>query len=192
MFYPESARVPEVLKTDDFLVRTLRATDVERDYDAVISSRAELWLRNGGKWPREGFTLEENLADLLKHEREHLERKAFTYTVMNLAETECLGCIYLNELEPLLQRFGDRAEEPVEIENYAAWSTFWVRQSHLADNLDARLLQTLLPWFKTEWAFTRVAFLARKVQERQIRLFEEAGMRLLSTFPHTLMYVPEP
>ncbi len=189
MFYPENALVPELLKSDEFLVRPLRATDVELDYDAVISSRAELWLRNGGRWPREGFTLEENLIDLVRHEREHLERTAFTYTVMNPMETECLGCIYIMPLESLPQSVEESAEAFVEIGDYEAWSTFWVRQSRLADNLDQRLLHELLVWFNTDWAFTRVALLARKVQERQIRLFNEAGMRLLSTFPESLLFV---
>lgn len=191
MFYPENAHVPEFLRTAEFLVRPLRATDVELDYDAVISSRAELWLRNAGRWPREGFTLEENLADLVQHEREHLARTAFTYTVMNPTETECLGCIYINPLESLLKRLGESTEEPVEIGNYEARATFWVRQSRLADDLDKRLLNALLTWFKAEWVFTRVAFLARKVQERQIRLFNEAGMRLLYTFPESVMYMRE-
>ena len=88
MFYPDNAHVPEVLQTEEFLLRPLRATDVELDYDAVISSRAELFLRSGGTWPREGFTLEENLADLEEHEQEHRDRVAFTYTVMNPAETD--------------------------------------------------------------------------------------------------------
>src|SRR5260221_14758415 len=57
MFYPSDARIPEALQTDEFLVRPLRATDVRLDYDAVISSRAELLLGSGGTWPREGFTL---------------------------------------------------------------------------------------------------------------------------------------
>jgi len=56
MFYPRDARIPEALRTDEFLVRPLRATDVTLDYDAVISSRAELLLGSGGTWPREGFT----------------------------------------------------------------------------------------------------------------------------------------
>jgi len=59
MFYPSDAHVPEALRTDEFLLRPLRATDVTLDYDAVISSRAELLLGSGGTWPREGFTLEE-------------------------------------------------------------------------------------------------------------------------------------
>jgi len=94
MFYPSDEPVPEVLRTDEFLLRPLRATDVQLDYDAVISSRAQLLLSSGGTWPKEGFTLEEELADLERHEREHRERVAFTYTVMNPAETECLGCMY--------------------------------------------------------------------------------------------------
>ena len=54
VFYPSDARVPEALRTGEFLLRPLRATDVTLDYDAVISSRAELLLGSGGTWPREG------------------------------------------------------------------------------------------------------------------------------------------
>jgi hypothetical protein len=51
----------------------------------------------------------------------------------------------------------------------------------LADNLDRRLLQALIPWFRNEWAFSHVIFIAQQVEERQIRLFEEVGLRLLYT-----------
>lgn len=191
MLYPANAHAPEILKTNEFLVCPLRATDVELDYDAVISSCAELWLRSGGNWPREGFTLEENLADLVRHEREHLERSAFTFTVMNSTETECLGCIYINPLASMLKRADGSADQLAEVGEQEAWVTFWVRQSRLADHLDARLLQQLLTWFKTEWAFTRVVFAARKERERQVRLFNEAGMRLLYTLPRSLVYMVE-
>ena len=178
MFYPSDARIPEALQTDEFLVRPLRATDVTLDYDAVISSRAELLLGSGGTWPREGFTLEENLADLQRHEQEHQERVAFTYTVMNPAETECLGCIYLYPLESILGHDGGSAGY---LADRTAYVTFWVRHSRLADNLDRRLLQALIPWFQNEWAFLHVIFIARQIEEHQIRLFEEVGMRLLYT-----------
>ena len=190
MFYPAHASVPEQLQTEEFLVRPLRATDVALDYDAVISSRAELWLRSGGTWPREGFTLEENLADLLRHEREHLEGAAFTYTVMNPTQTECLGCLYINPLGQMLQRTGGSTEQLAAIGACEAWVTFWVRQSRLADNLDERLLSALLVWFRTEWAFNRVTFAARKEQKRQIQLFIMAGLHLLFTLPRSLIYTP--
>lgn len=186
MFYPENATVPEKLLIEELLVRPLRAADVELDYDAVISSRAELFLKSEGRWPREGFTLEENLADLVRHEREHYERVAFTYTVMNPAETECLGCLYINPLERLLKRVGISVEN---IPEESAYVTFWVRQSRLQDNLDRRLLQALIPWFQTEWAFSQVAFVAQRAQVRQIQLFEEQGMQLQYTLPKSFVYL---
>src|SRR5579864_4941638 len=128
MFYPRDARIPEALRTDEFLVRPLRATDVTLDYDAVISSRAELLLGSGGTWPREGFTLEENLADLQRHEQEHQERVAFTYTVMNPAETECLGCVYIVPLKRLVDPDGASNEY---LNENTAYVSFWVRQSRL-------------------------------------------------------------
>ena len=188
MFYPGNAVVPETLGTEEFVVRPLRATDVELDYDAVITSRAELRLKSDGRWPREGFTLEENLADLIRHEQEHRDRVAFTYTVMNPTETECLGALYINPLKRLLQRLS----VPVEhISDESAYVTFWVRQSRLADELDRRLLQALITWFQEEWAFSQVAFLTKKVQARQIQLFEETGMQLEYTLPKSVVYLPQ-
>ena len=176
MFYPSDAPVPEVLRTDEFLLRPLRATDVQLDYDAVISIRDELLRSSGGTWPREGFTLEEDLADLERHEREHRERFAFTYTVMNPAETECLGCLYMNPLERLL---GNDAGSSAFFSDRTAYVSYWVRSTRLADHLDKRLLTTLIPWFLNEWAFSHVLFITQKSEERQIQLFEDIGLRLL-------------
>jgi len=180
-FYPVNAPVPDILRTNEMLIRPLRASDVMLDYDAVISSRAELWLRSGGTWPREGFTIEENLADLQQHEREHQERLAFTYTIMNPNETECLGCIYITPLAQRLERAAASLEQNPEARAFLqsaaqisasdAVVTFWVRQSRLADNLDLRLLQALTNWFHTSWSFSRVTFLAQNAQQRQLRLF---------------------
>src|SRR6266480_5905 len=176
MFYPSDAPVPEALQTNEFLLRPLRATDVQLDYDAVISSRAQLLRSSGGTWPKEEFTLEEDLADLERHEREHRERVAFTYTVMNPAETECLGCLYMNPLERLL---GHDAGSDMYLSDSTAYVSFWVRSTRLADHLDRRLLTAVIPWFLNEWAVSHVLFFAQKREERQIRLFEEMGLRLL-------------
>jgi hypothetical protein len=192
MFYPSDAPVPEMLRTDEFLLRPLRATDVQLDYDAVISSRAQLLRSSGGTWPKEGFTLEEDLADLERHEQEHRERVAFTYTVMNLTETECLGCLYMNPLERIL---GYDAESGAYLSDSTAYVSFWVRSTRLADHLDRRVLTALVPWFLNEWAFSHVLFFTQKSEERQIMLFEEMGLRLLySMRPRQpfLAYLVEP
>ena len=100
IFYSEEFAVPEILQTGNFIFRPLRASDVELDFDAVVSSSFMLRAWSQSKWPIDGFTLEENLKDLQRHEREHLEKKAFTYTILNPEETFCIGCIYI---EPLIQ-----------------------------------------------------------------------------------------
>ncbi|MGH2620941.1 MAG: hypothetical protein ACRDHG_10290 [Anaerolineales bacterium] len=75
-FYPVSAPVPQAMRTSRLLLRPLRATDVELDFDAVKSS-AEMLRRWGqGGWPADDFTLAENLDDLQRHEHEHNEREA--------------------------------------------------------------------------------------------------------------------
>jgi hypothetical protein len=165
-----------MLRTEEFLLRPLRASDVQLDYEAVISSRAELLLGSGGTWPREGFTLEEDLADLERHEQEHRERVAFTYTVMNPTETECLGCLYIVPPESLIVSAG---EGDKSLRDRTAFVSFWVRHSRLADGLDRRLLQALIPWFQHEWAFLHVLFIAQRSEERYIQLFEEMGLRFL-------------
>ena len=189
-FYPNNNGVPSVLRTDEVLVRPLRATDVDLDYDAVVSSRAELWLRSSGTWPREGFTREENLADLREHEQEHLAGTAFTFTVMDPTETTCLGCVYINPLARMLEQAGASDEERAGVGEHEAWATFWVRQNRLADGLDRRLLTALVRWFQADWAFDQAAFAATRAQERQIRLFEDIGMRPLYDLPRAVVYTP--
>jgi len=179
--YPPDRPVPEGLHTDEFLLRMLGATDFELDYDAVISSRKFLLVRSGGDWPAEGFSLLDNLADLQRHEQEHLARKAFTYTVMNPSETHCLGCVYINPLLTLFQRLNASAEAISTLQEHDAWVMFWVRQSRLADHLDTRLLAALHSWFKQEWTYSRVFFRANEEEPAVIQMIQEEGLQLRYT-----------
>src|SRR5437868_13449286 len=99
-FYPANAPVPEEKRTNRLLLRPLQATDVELDYDAVMSSAEQLRRWSGRGWPADDFTLIQNLVGLQEHEREHQEREAFTFTVLNLEETHCLGCVYIMPPRP--------------------------------------------------------------------------------------------
>jgi len=136
-FHPAGAPVPEVMRTARALLRPLRTTDVDLDYDAVMSSAAELRRCRGSEWPRDGFTLEENLADLERHEREHIERKAFTYTVLNPEGTRCLGCVYIVPVWAEAAHMCGAAA-------CAACVGFWVRASEIEHDLDKHLLAVLL------------------------------------------------
>jgi len=58
-FHPTDAAVPPELRTPRLLLRPLRATDVELDYDAVMSSAAMLRAWSQSHWPADDFTLAE-------------------------------------------------------------------------------------------------------------------------------------
>jgi len=173
-FYPADAPIPAAWRTPRLFLCPLRATDVELDYDAVMSSTAMLrsWSQSG--WPADDFTRAENLEDLRRHEREHVAREAFTFTVLDPTEARCLGCVYLQPLPPGAPTLREGAAHPVRI-------GFWVRASQVADDLDRHLLTCLREWLAGEWRFDRILFAIAPGNVRQSVLLEDAGLRLHST-----------
>jgi hypothetical protein len=147
----------------------LRATDVALDYDAVMSSRERLRLWSQTDWPADDFTLEQNLADLERHEREHGEGSAFTFTVLDPEGTRCLGCAYFTAPGPNAAPACAGATHPVQV-------GFWVRDSEIAAGLDRHLFATLRAWLPEEWAFDRVLFGVSPRDARQVGMLMEAGL----------------
>jgi len=145
-FVSDSFEVPATLETDKFRLRMLSIDDVEKDYEAVMESREMLRAQFGGSWPREGFTLEENLSDLKRHQREFEQRDAFAYTVESLDEALVLGCVYIN---------------PSDDENIDAEVYMWVRQSEFDKGLDPILFETVKKWLDETWTFDQVSYPGR-------------------------------
>jgi RimJ/RimL family protein N-acetyltransferase len=145
-FVPDDFEIPALLETDRFRLRMLSVDDVEKDYEAVIESRKLLHTMFGGPWPRLGFTLEENLADLKRHQQQFLNRKAFAYTVVSLDETRVLGCVYIN---------------PSATTDSDAVVVMWVRQSEYDKGLDEILFNTVEDWITSVWPFKRVDYPGR-------------------------------
>ena len=126
----------------------LSVDDVEKDYEAVIESRDLLHKMFGGPWPREGFTIEENLKDLQHHQQEFLDRKRFAYTVVSLDESKVLGCLYINP--------------PEEKTDYKPYAVMWVRQTEYDKGLDEVLFQTVKKWIRDDWPFDELVFPKRE------------------------------
>jgi RimJ/RimL family protein N-acetyltransferase len=171
--FPSSGSAPREMRTERLVLRPLRASDAERDYDAVMSSPAELRRCRGSDWPADDFTLAENLADLERHEREHERGEAFTYTVLAPDEIRCLGCVYIVPVWPEAVALCGAAV-------CAACVGFWVRSSEWASDLDRHLLTALRGWLGTEWSFDCVLFTNYVDDTRQAALLAEMG---LSRFP---------
>src|SRR5262249_31752250 len=123
----------------------------------------------------EDFTLAQNLDDLQRHEREHIEREAFTFTVLNPQGNRCLGCVYITPLWPQLAQLCAGAA-------YAAKVGFWGRSAEVANDLDKHLLVTLREWFKAEWAFDCMIFTIGQQEARQAAVLGEAGLERRERF----------
>ena len=171
-------RAPEELRTSAFLLRPLRPSNVERDFEAVMESRSFLRTWSQSAWPADDFTLAGNLADLERHEREHLAGDAFTYTVMNLDETVCLGCVYINAPDaPAFVNVQMGAIDGAQWSAYGAAITFWARQSRLADALDEHLLEALNTWFEEDWPLGPHLIVTSESFAQQVATIERVGMQ---------------
>lgn len=148
-FVPTEFEIPQTLETAQFRLRMLSVEDVEKDYDAVVSSaeRLRASFRQWGGWPREGFTLQENRQDLKRHQAEFERREAFAYTVVSLDEAAVLGCIYIYPSQ----------QEGAEADVY-----LWVRDSEYEKGLDGILFQAIQTWLQNRWPFQRVRYPGRE------------------------------
>ncbi|GAA1660017.1 hypothetical protein GCM10009830_01330 [Glycomyces endophyticus] len=173
---------PESVATDDFILRPIVAADAELDYAAVMESRDYLrgWEQTG--WPAEDFTVEANRVDLEKMERWHADRDGFSYTVMNPAETECLGCVYLRSTNAptyaggSITPVGDRRWD-----EYEAAVSFWVRRSRLGTATDRALLDVLRTWLAEDWTFQGHLFVTSELFVQQVDLIEHTDLQLRFT-----------
>jgi hypothetical protein len=176
-FYPPWAAVPERLQDPEFVLRPLRVEDAELDYAAVMESKELLRCWGGGSWPVDDFTVADNVEDLKVHEREHRAVEAYTFTMMNPEENECLGCVYFTPLIELLERGVNLGPNDLAgVDDFETVVRFWVRSSRLDERLDEKLLDRLLSWLREVWAFDKVYFRANDQDKRQIQLL--AGARL--------------
>ena len=178
VFGNENSTIPQRLETDQFLIRPLLAADVDLDYEAVMDSKEILRQWEQSTWPADDFTLADNLKDLQRHEQEFNNREGFTYTVLNPAETVCLGCIYIY---PRTVRWLVRATvTPIGTQNwdsYEATVSFWVRQSRLGEGMDRQLLDVLRPWLEHVWDFDGYLFMTSAQFEQQVTMFEQAKLQ---------------
>lgn len=172
-------RVPGELRTDEFLLRPIRASDAELDYEAVMESKVFLRLWEQSGWPEDDFTVDANREDLIKLERRHADGESFTYTVMNPTETRCLGCVYIF---PTASRLFSRARISAiggdRWSEYEAAVYFWIRKSRLTDMLDRRLLEALGPWLEHEWHIERHLIVTNEQFEQQVSMIESTDLEL--------------
>ena len=175
-FHPNP--VPTGLLTDTFRLEPLTAAHVELDYQAVMASRHILRVWSGTSWPADDFTLAGNLEDLERHDREHRDGEAFTYTVLDPEGRVCLGCVYIWPLSDLVD---SNPEVLADVGNAEAVVGFWVREDRLADGLEGILFETLERWLADQWSFDTLRFSVSSADDRQRSLMESSGLEAALT-----------
>jgi hypothetical protein len=85
------------------------------------------------------MSLEENLDDLRRHADDFARGAGFTLTVLNPADDDVIGCVYLY---------------PSASEEYDVTVQSWVRADRA--DLDAPLAVAVATWLGTDWPWERL------------------------------------
>jgi hypothetical protein len=85
--------IPQEVVLGDFRLSMLTAADLDEDMAAIEESAVALDNIFGNGWPR-GLTREKDLADLERHHREFIDRRAYAW-VINDESGGYIGCAYL-------------------------------------------------------------------------------------------------
>lgn len=146
---PSGFVAPTRLETSDLLLEPLNPEHNERDHAAWASSIEHIHATPGfgereGGWPQP-MTLEENLADLEMHARHFAAGEGFTYTVLDPATQDVVGCVYVYP-------DGDGGAD--------AHVRSWVRASRA--ELDVPLWDAVSAWLASDaWPFERIRYAER-------------------------------
>ncbi len=129
-------------------LRPIRASDVDLDFPAVMGSRERLWSIYGEAWgwPPQTMTVEQDRADLARHEREADAHESFNYALFDADETALLGCVYV---------------DPPEKEAADAEISWWVVDALVGSTVEAALDELVPRWIAAEWPLRRPRYVGR-------------------------------
>jgi RimJ/RimL family protein N-acetyltransferase len=145
-FVPPDFDVPLGLEASEFVLEPLGPVHNEQDYEAWTSSMEHITETPGypdGSWPRE-MTRDENRADLQRHADDFRNRKGFTYTVLDPANRDVIGCVYIY---------------PLPDSDHDARALSWVRASHA--QLDTPLWRAVSEWLASDWPLGSIEYAPR-------------------------------
>jgi hypothetical protein len=123
-------------------LRPIRASDGEIDYEAVMSSQPRLWqlLGRAWGWPPADMTMQQDIADLVRHEEEMARNASFNYAIFDPEEKELLGCVYI---------------DPPASEGADADVAWWVVDAMVGTRLEVALREEIPRWLRDAWRFER-------------------------------------
>jgi RimJ/RimL family protein N-acetyltransferase len=141
-FVPTGFVPPTTLVTERFRLEPLGPQHNESDLAAWTSSIEHVRATPGfagGSWPPpQGMSSEENLGDLIRHAADFEERKGFTFTVLDPAGHEVIGCVYVY---------------PARSPDHDVSVRSWGRADRA--ELDGPLADAVAAWLSADWPWRR-------------------------------------
>jgi hypothetical protein len=145
------AAVPTELQHDRFVATPLTVATAALDYASYMASPEVIRVHSDGRWPTEGFTLDDDLELVARHQADHENRRAFTFVLLTPSRTEALGCVYVNPLREYLRRSGAGAVLLDAIPSASAMVTFWLRHDQHENGLADVVVHAVNDWIAGEW-----------------------------------------
>lgn len=141
-FVPVGFTAPTSLVTERFRLEPLGPQHNVADHAAWTSSiehiRSTPGYPDGGWPPLDGMSLDANLADLRRHAADFAAYRGFTFTVLDPADDDVIGCIYLYPTTA--------ADHDVSVQS-------WVRADRA--EFDVPLADAVAEWIVDAWPWTR-------------------------------------
>lgn len=142
-FVPVGFVPPTSLVTARFRLEPLGPQHNEADHAAWTSSIEHIRATPGysvGRWPpADGMSLEANRADLERHAADFAAGRGFTFTVLDTADGDVIGCVYLY---------------PAPSADFDVTVRSWVPADHA--DLDIPLADAVAAWLAADWPWPRV------------------------------------
>ena len=123
-------------------LRPIRAADAEIDLPAVMATRDRLWRQYGEAWgwPPESMTVAVDRQDLAHHEEEMRAGEGFNYAILDAAETELLGCVYV---------YPSEADADADV-------SWWLDDEALGTELERELDARIPAWLAEAWNLSSI------------------------------------
>jgi hypothetical protein len=131
----------------------LTADTAALDYAAYMASPDVIRVHSDGRWPVDGFTLDEDREQVARHQADHEAQRAFAFVLLSPARDESFGCLYLNPLDAYLRRAGADAAVLARFPPDSAMVTFWFRQDQQDTGLADTVLAAVRTWLPRPYLF---------------------------------------
>jgi len=142
-FVPADFDPPTSLSTERFRLEPLGPQHNVADHRAWTSSIEHVRGTPGfaeSSWPPiDGMPLEKNLDDLRRHADDFEARRGFTFTVLDPADQDVIGCVYVY---------------PSPSEDWDVTVRSWVTADRA--ELDVPLADAVAQWLARDWPWERV------------------------------------